>query len=431
MNKKTRIFISSFVCICLLCAVCVTAGSVLISPAIEEIEKHITLKKCTVVNDNISFSSSDFDDSFCMKSEFIKLESLPDTSLGVLKLESLDLFENQIIARDDFDKIVFCPRENVSGYTEFSFCNATTKQSQVSVSCIINVLEEINLAPCAVSQKISTGTNISAFKFLKATDPEYDELSFEVVSYPAHGSVTISDDSSGYFCYKPESGYSGKDSFVYMVTDKYGNKSEKAKVEINVAKIASDIVFSDLEGHWACNSAVKTASKGLMEGVYDTETGAYNFNPGDAISRGDFLAMALISAGKESEISFVTETSFADNDSIPMNIRSYAEYALVSGIVNGHVTDDGKRVFASNEPLTRAQAAVIVNNILKLPDTDNDITVFADSASIPDWAGSAVANLTSCGIFNGTGYGEIRPESIVTRAEAAEILCNIDDFFKK
>ena len=107
MNKKTRIFISSFVCICLLCAVCVTAGSVLISPAIEEIEKHITLKKCTVVNDNISFSSSDFDDSFCMKSEFIRLESLPDNSLGVLKLGSLDLFENQIIARDDFDKIVF------------------------------------------------------------------------------------------------------------------------------------------------------------------------------------------------------------------------------------------------------------------------------------------------------------------------------------
>ena len=159
MNKKFKIFVCCLICTCIVFTVCAYAGSALLSPALEQIEKQITLKKCGVVNSNISFTCTDFDNALYAKSEFIKLESLPDASLGLLKLGSLSVSENQIISRDDFDKIIFCPRENTSGYTEFSFCNASSKQSPVSVSCIINVLEEINLAPTAISQKISTGTN--------------------------------------------------------------------------------------------------------------------------------------------------------------------------------------------------------------------------------------------------------------------------------
>ena len=163
----------------------------------------------------------------------------------------------------------------------------------------------------------------------------------------------------------------------------------------------------------------------------DGEGGAFNFRPGDTVTRGDFLAMALISADKEKDIRFVTQTSFADDADIPMNIKSYAEYAKRCGIVTGYEADNGERVFDSTSAITRAEAAVILDRIL-MPEADGgDISVFADSREVPGWAASSVARLTRCGVLNGTGFGELMPASYVTRAETAELLCNVRAYVMK
>lgn len=431
MNIKTRIVAIAVLCTVIFTSVCIVSGDALISPALEAVEKQINLKKCGVINNNINFSTSEIDKTLYSKAEFIKIESLPDKAVGVLKLGNLALSENQLISREDFDKIVFSPAEDTVGNTSFQFRNVTFKQPDTAVNCTIYVLDEVNLAPVASSHSINTGESISVFSFLKGKDPENDGMIYKIVSYPEHGSVSLSGGTEGHFCYTPQSGYTGKDSFEYMVTDIYGNKSEEAKVDISVSKPAASVRFDDLENHWAHNSAIRIASKGLMNGAYDQAAGAFNFNPDTAVTRGDFLAMALISAGKEKEIAFTGVTSFADDENIPMNIKSYAEYAAVNGIVSGYTLEDGSRVFASSEPVTRAEAAVIVNRILALPESGADISVFADVSSVPMWADSAISNLTAYGIFNGTGFGEIMPDKAVTRAETAEILCNIEDYTVK
>ena len=428
MNIKTRILAIAVLCTVILTSVFIVSGDALISPALEAVEKQINLKKCGVINSNISFSASEIDKTLYSKAEFIKIESLPDKSVGVLKLGNLALSENQLISREDFDKIVFSPVEDIVGNTSFRFSNVTFKQPDTAVNCTLYVLDEVNLAPVALSHSIKTAESISVFGFLKGKDPENDGMVYKIVSYPSHGSVSISGGTEGHFCYTPQSGYTGKDSFEYMVTDIYGNKSEGAAVDVTVSKPVASIRFDDLEKHWAHNSAIRIASKGLMNGAYDETAGAFNFNPNTEVTRGDFLAMALISAGKEKEIAFTGVTSFADDESIPMNIKSYAEYAAVNGIINGYTLEDGSRIFASNEPVTRAEAAVIVDRILALPASGADISVFADFSSVPMWADSAISNLTACGIFNGTGFGEIMPDSHITRAETAEILCNVEDY---
>ena len=426
INKK---LIAVMLCTSFLSVSAFSTGGVLLSPAFEHIEKQISLKKCSVNGEKVSFDVTDFDGVFCSDVDFIKIEELPASAYGYLTIGSLKLGENQIVERDDFDKIVFCPAENVLDDVSFVFSNATAGEAQVSARCVVHFLDEENKHPIAENMTFTTYENIAVFKFLKAEDPDKDALSFEVVSYPEHGTLRISDGEKGYFSYTPVKGYSGEDRFEYVALDSYGNRSKTARVSVTVSEKDNDIIFDDLSGHWAYNSAIKTASMGLMTGV-SSENG-FNFRPSDTVTRGDFLAMALICAGKESEIEFVTQTSFADDANIPMNIKSYAEYARKCGIVTGYEGENGEVIFDSNSAITRAQAAVMLERILK-PEADGaDINVFADCVAVPLWAQRAISKLTECGIISGTGFGELMPDSFVTRAQTAEMLCNVREFVQE
>ena len=429
MITRNKRIITLIVCVFMLSAVCFAAGSTLLSPALEHIGKQIEMKKCGIINSDVRFSASDFDEVLCTKAKFIKIETLPDTSCGVLSVGDVPVSVNQIIAREDFANIVFSPANDIITETSFTFSNATTGENSVTASCTVCVLDEINLAPETGSQAISTAQNISAFKFLKAADPENDPLTFEVVSYPRRGTVTVYENTDGYFSYTPKNNFIGKDSFEYVVTDAYGNKSGRATVEITVSKPESNIYFDDLENHWAHNSAISVSAMGLMKGI-TSDDGSLNFDPTGSVSRGDFLAMALISAGKEKDISFVDKSTFSDDELIPINIKSYVQYALDNGIISGYTGSDGLTVFNSTSPITRAEAAVIVNNILSLPGFNLEYDSFSDSGNIPVWATNAISILSSYGVFNGTGFGEIMPDSFVTRAETAEIICNINSICK-
>lgn len=429
MSKKNKRFILALICIVALSSVCLAAGGPLLSPALEHIGKQIEMKKCGIINSNVSFSTSDFDEILCTKAQFIKIESLPDAASGTLSVRNVPVSVNQIIARDDFKNIVFTPATDALTTATFTFSNATYGESEVSASCTVCLLDEINLAPQAGYQSINTLQNVAAFKFLKAADPENDALTYEIVSYPKRGTVTVYENADGYFSYTPKNNFTGKDSFQYVVTDVYGNKSEVSTVEISVSKPENNIYFDDLENHWAHNSAINIAAMGLMKGTL-SDDGKLNFEPDKSVSRGDFLAMALISAGKEKDISFVDKTTFADDELIPINIKSYVQYAYDNGIISGYTGENGLAVFNSSSPITRAEAAVIVNNILSFPGFDLEYDTFTDSEDIPTWATSAISVLSSYGIFNGTGFGAVQPESFVSRAQTAEILCNINSVNK-
>ena len=270
--------------------------------------------------------------------------------------------------------------------------------------------------------------NISVYKTFSAADPDNDKMTYEFVSYPKHGSIYLTSGGE-VFVYSPADGFVGEDSFSYTASDVYGNKSPEQTVQIKVSKPAADVYFDDMKKHWAHNSAIKMAATGLMTGESDDE-GRLVFNPDLEMTRGDFLALSLIMAGREKDIPFVSETGFADDSLIPANIRSYAQYAYDKGIITGFDNGDDGVNFESASSITKAEAAVIVDRILDLPESEKDMPAYKDASAVPAWAGSAITNLSFCGIINGMPGGEILPEKTLTRAEGAEMICNVASYIE-
>ena len=119
-------------------------------------------------------------------------------------------------------------------------------------------------------------------------------------------------------------------------------------------------------------------------------------------------------------------TSFADDTEIQADSKPYVQAAYRAGIINGRNVD-GVICFCPNDPITRAEAAVVLNNILGA-DVPVSVTPFSDNESIPVWAKNALYALSGVGILRGTGSGSISPYSTLNRAQTAQILFNLKQY---
>ena len=128
--------------------------------------------------------------------------------------------------------------------------------------------------------------------------------------------------------------------------------------------------------------------------------------------------MAMNAAGI-SEVPSSDKTVFWDDDQIPDAMKGYVAVAHSLGIINGS-EENGELKFLPNQPLTRAQAAVILENLLE-PQNAPALTVFADHSAIPVWAADAMYSLNAAGIMTSTD-GYITPDTAVSRAQTAQML---------
>ena len=105
-------------------------------------------------------------------------------------------------------------------------------------------------------------------------------------------------------------------------------------------------------------------------------------------------------------------------------------WAKLTGVVSGM----SPSTFAPDDPLTRAQLAVILYNYTKqfapesLTETGS-LTGFPDADSVPSWARTAMAWAVGNGLISGVGENGVsylRPEGCATRAQVATILMNYD-----
>lgn len=105
-------------------------------------------------------------------------------------------------------------------------------------------------------------------------------------------------------------------------------------------------------------------------------------------------------------------------------------WAKLTGVVSGM----SPSTFAPDDPITRAQLAVILYNYTKqfapesLTETGS-LTDFPDVDSVPSWARTAMAWAVGNGLISGVGENGVsylRPEGCATRAQVATILMNCD-----
>ena len=275
----------------------------------------------------------------------------------------------------------------------------------------LRLLQEENGAPVAEHLSLSTYRNVAVTDRFAAVDPEGDLLTYRLVKKPARGSVTIRED--GQFVYTPYENKTGKDSFTYLAIDVAGNASDPATVKGKIEKPDTKVTYADLNGHPAHKAAIRLAERGIFVGAQMGEN--YFFQPEAPVSRGEFVTMAMNAAGLSS-MEGISRTGFADDESIPTWAKPYVSSALKRGLVQGMADGSGRVVFRAGDPVTAAEASVLLDRTFSVTDVDADVFAGADA---PAWAAQAAANLSTCGVLpEETSLGRT-----LTRGEAAQLLC--------
>jgi len=417
---KKKIFIITAVLLLTFCAVSTYAVTNSLSPALEVISDETKMIKCSGNASTVSFSEEDFDNFASFNHSAITVISLPPESDGNLLLGSTAVKAGQTISMSNLDLLRFVPHGDINE-TSFRF----TLDRSYTTECIIKITEKEGSAPTAsgVGMSAVTQTDVTCHGILEGSDPDGDLLLFEIVEYPLNGLINLTDSRSGSFTYTPFENFEGVDSFSYRVRDEMGHYSEKCEVTMKIEPREYEKVITDMEDHPYYCAVLSMVGGGYMDVII--EKGKVYFDPDEAVSREDFLvtAMKALGTGKLRPVN----TSFLDNYDISSENRGYVAAAYKYGIVKGDVWEGVGVNFYPDEPITRAEAAVMLNRILGIKG-NGTAPVFADSDAIPAWAMSDVEALSSAGIIS--PYDSIYdPTGLITRCEVADMLYNTKNIF--
>ena len=308
-------------------------------------------------------------------------------------------------------QLLVLPAENRDASCELVYCPIEGGEVQPSRALELSILTGKNEAPVCRDVKFETYKNIANTGVLSASDPEGDTLTYQLVKEPKRGTVDIAPD--GGFTYTPAQNKVGKDVFTYTATDSAGNVSNVANVTVKIVKPTDKAMYQDLAGDTLAYTAMWLKDRGVYTGK--RIAGNLCFEPEGTLTRGEFLVMAMKLLGAEPESARLT-SGFADESKTPAWMRPYIVSAFKSGMVSGVTSPDGM-VFRPSSNLTRAEAAVMLQNILDLPQSQ-EAAVFSEDCAVPVWAQASVSALESAGI----SIPVTTSAENLTRREAAELL---------
>ena len=399
------------------------AASSLVSPALNVIAEGIPFAK-SASGTEVKFTAADFDLALGVEAvDGITVLSLPAVLDGKLMLGAMEVQKNQTISRAHLADLRFVPTREGVVETSFRFADATN--APYAVNCGVYLLDSENGAPCVdqvnpITCAVTVMQGASTLGTLRATDPEGDAIRFEITALPTQGVVCLLSRSGGDYRYTPVAGAVGTDSFTYVAVDRYGNRSEPRTVTVDVVSRTKDITYVDLQTEGQQNAALYLAEQEIMVGMQ--VAGTWMFLPNTEMSRVEFLALAVHAAGYTVDET-KSVTGFADESEIPDRYRACVAVAAQVKLVAGEVRADGV-YFRPNDPITRAEAAVILARLLQA-DAPTATPTFADSADIPAWAAPSVYAMYDIGVFTPFSSGNIGANAHLTRGDTAEILARV------
>ncbi|MDD4164507.1 MAG: S-layer homology domain-containing protein [Eubacteriales bacterium] len=414
--KSLRIFFfCTFIAVLLMTGV--SAANSDISPAISFLRKTTTLDKCSVDGETVSFTKDDFLDTVGADFDYIVISTLP--SDGVLTLNGVTVSTGQTIPVASLDYLKFMPSGSEAKTCKFTFTTRASGWENTDVGCVINILTDDNFSPVASGGSLTTMENITVYGELKVVEPDNDSVTYNIIKFPRNGYARIGGDGS--IVYTPRRGYNGSDTLIYTASDKYGNKSAEARIDIKVIENDSGIYFEDLKTSRIHLDAIEMAKNNIM--TYSYDNGLYLFSPSAQVSRIDYLVMLMSAAGLDKEMTAVADTDFLDDGQLSTGRKGYLAKALALGIV-----DLGQGIFDPLKTITKAEAAVMTASALSLPELSATQT-FVDINEVPQWAATAVASSTNLGIFEGD-KGYFSPNKLMTRGDVAGVLSNVLSYIK-
>lgn len=230
--------------------------------------------------------------------------------------------------------------------------------------------------------------------------PAHAKATVKLREQPVDGQVTVSLDL-------------GPNTFEFTVEAEDGSTRQYTLLIHRM----TDVVFTDIAGHWAEKDILRAAQAGFVNGYPDG-----TFRPDRPVTRAEFTVMAAsalsLSGGSE-------PLRFTDQDDIGDWARQAVALSAQHGIVHGY--PDG--TFRPNANIIRAEMALVIARALGLQFQGPTRTGFDDDEDIPDWASGAIEALRSAGVVVGRGGNRFAPDAPVTRAEAAVLLLRMTDRF--
>lgn len=276
------------------------------------------------------------------------------------------------------------------------------------------------LSSTAKSSSISTNKNTTITSTMRAELSSGEtNIKYVIETNPTHGTLLYEDNTVATFTYTPDKNYTGTDTFSFKLTNGIAF-SNTAMVTITITENSEPVIpfhYVDMQDHWANYSASHLAARSLIIGE---EIGnRYYFKPNTLTTRSDMMLYLLAITESNGDASLeIPKITFADETLYPDWLLEAAKLAYAKGIIKG--SSSGNKLYLNlYDNLTRVQACIMVNNIIKGKTTTETLT-YADKDQIPSWGLEAVKSLTAYKIVQGDG-SHFRPNSNITKAETIEI----------
>jgi endo-1,4-beta-xylanase len=196
-------------------------------------------------------------------------------------------------------------------------------------------------------------------------------------------------------------------SLTGMVTFKTAHFSQYAAVSI-------DVRFNDVASiAWANDSIRGLAARGLVKGISE-----YAFAPNRAVTRAEFIQMLMQTLDLEQANASSSFLDVKEGAWYYDAIASAQQLDIVAGLADGTFGINDK----INRQDMAAMVYRAIQKIGVPLNAVNDQVTFNDHAAIAEYAKAAVASLQTAGIINGMGNGSFAPKDSTSRAQAAVII---------
>ena len=194
--------------------------------------------------------------------------------------------------------------------------------------------------------------------------------------------------------------------------------SDKFTGAIRSTKLTqSHETYTDVAANsWYADYVDFVTANNLFHGVSDT-----SFQPNGNMQRG-MLAAVLARTAQVSNRDLIPsgKTTFSD---VPSN--AYYKDALAWAADHNVISGFRSGAFAPGNYATRQETVTMLYRLAKVLDLDvsasASLTTFQDSASVASWAKPAMSWAVAKGIVSGNKQGQLSPDAVVTRAQAAKL----------
>lgn len=173
--------------------------------------------------------------------------------------------------------------------------------------------------------------------------------------------------------------------------------------------------FTDLpQNHWAYSAIVKMKKQKILSGYEDN-----TFQPDKSVTREEFVKIAVSALG------YYSIDAQCDFDDVGTEKWSYPYIA--SAVQRGLIYGITEKRFGAEMNITREDAAVILYRVAGEKISYSEPR-FADSEEISDYAKEAVGALYANGIVKGVDEQNFVPKNPLTRAQTAVLIDNIINY---